>query len=105
MAHFYSHIIKTDIIHEALDGVEIEGHERIELLQIAESGVHHVVIDTILSELSEEDKKKFLEHLSQEDHENIWGLLKEKVEGAEDKISKAAHSFLEKLHHDVKKIR
>lgn len=104
MIHFYTHIVEINILHKTLDEIEMEEHERKELIMIAEAGIHHVVIDTVLSELSEEDKKKFLTHLAEDNHDTIWAYLKEKTDDIEEKISTAAKKFLNKLNKDVRKM-
>src|SRR3989344_1207145 len=61
--HFYTHIVEIDSIYAALDEIELGGQEKQELMLIVASHVHQVVVDTVLSELSEEDKKIFLMYL------------------------------------------
>ena len=78
--YFYSHIVETSSISLALGNLDMTAEERSHLLSLVESNIHHAILDTILSELTPEDKKKFLEHLSAEDHERIWKFLNEKVE-------------------------
>ena len=104
MKYFYSHIIEFDNLHQALEEAGFEDHERKELVLIVEDSIFHIVLDTVLTELSEEDKKKFLTHLHEENHEKIWAHLKDKVGDIEEKISKAAGEFLKKLHEDIKNI-
>ncbi len=104
MKYFYSHIIEIEDLHKALEDAGFEDHERKELVLIAEESMYHIVIDTILSELAEEDKKTFLTHLHEENHENIWSYLKEKVENVEEKVHTAGSAFLRKLHKDIKSV-
>ena len=81
--------------------MNLKNEERLHLLQLAESNVHHAIIDAVLSELSEEDKQKFIEHLNSDDHDKIWELLNSKVENVEDKIKKAAEEIKKELHKDI----
>ena len=104
MTQFYTHIIDISVIHGTLHELAITEHERKELVLIAESGIHQVIVDTVLTELSAEDKKKFLAHLAEDDHEKIWAHLKEKTVGIEDKIAHAAHAFLKTLHRDLENL-
>jgi hypothetical protein len=103
MKYFYSHIIQISDLHRALEDAGYKDHQRKELVLIAEESIHHIVIDTILSELPEEDKKIFLTHLHEEDHEKIWLHLRNKIVDVEDKIHQAVSTFLAKLHKDIKR--
>lgn len=100
--HFYSHIIETSSLSLALGDIELKQEERIHLIELVDSQLHHVILDTVLSHLSEEDKKIFLQHYSSDRHDEIWKLLHEKVENIEDKIKKAAEDLKRELHKDIK---
>lgn len=76
--------------------------ERLHLIALVESNLHHAVLDVVLSALSENDKKEFLLHLHLDNHNEIWKLLKEKPENIEEKIIKAAEDLKKELHHDIK---
>lgn len=103
--YFYSGIIDISSITIEIADMDMEPHERKHLLELAESNVHHTILDTILSHLSEDDKKEFLKHVRDEDNENVWKLLKEKVEGIEDKIKKAAEDIRTQLHADIEETK
>ncbi len=100
--HFYSHIIEISEIHRSLDTLDLHIHEKHELILIVESSVHHIVMDTILSELAEQDKKSFLAHVVSKEHEKVWDFINNKIENAENKIKKAVNEFKNKLHEDIK---
>ncbi len=104
MKYFYSHIIEIGDLHSALDRVGFEDHERKELILLVEDSIFHVVVNTVLTELSEEDKKKFLTHLHEDDNVKLWLHLREKIENVEDKIRAAGEDFLKSLHKDLKRI-
>ncbi|KKT74435.1 MAG: hypothetical protein UW69_C0036G0008 [Microgenomates group bacterium GW2011_GWA2_44_7] len=101
--HFYSHLVEFESIYVALQEVQLSSQEREHLVSVAESSLHHVVMDAILSELSEGDKKTFLKHLAGNNHEKIWEFLNGKVNKIEDKIKKAAEELKKELHRDIKK--
>lgn len=103
--HFYSHLIETSIISLELADLDLSKDERIHLLQLAQDNIHHAILDAILSELSEEDKKIFLHHLSKDDHDKVWEHLRQKIENIEDKIKSAAESIKKELHKDIKEIK
>jgi hypothetical protein len=69
--HFYSHLIRLDSVHISLNDLELTVEERNELIGIMDSSIHHVILDTILSELSSYDKKLFLTHLHSQKHDEI----------------------------------
>ncbi|MBP7967137.1 hypothetical protein KAZ66_02580 [Candidatus Woesebacteria bacterium] len=103
--HFYSHVIEIDSIHNSLDELGLETQEKHELIIIVESSIHHVVMDTVLSELSERDKKLFLGHVVSKEHEKIWDLISMKIENVESKIKHAVENFKQKLHEDIKETK
>ncbi len=100
--HFYSHIVDTTSILIEIGDMEISHEERVHLLSLAESNIHHAVLDVILSELNEQDKRMFMEHLHLDNHDEIWKLLNGKVKNVEEKIRKAADDLKKELHKDIK---
>lgn len=103
--HFYSHLVETSILSLELGDMDLSQEERVELISLAESQLHHVVIDTILSELSKEDKAIFLKHLHFGQHDKIWELLNKKVSDVEEKIKKAAEELKKELHKDIEEAK
>ncbi|CAN5236014.1 hypothetical protein BH09PAT2_BH09PAT2_01130 [soil metagenome] len=103
--HFYSHIIEIDSLHSSLDELGLEVPEKQELIIIVESSIHHVVMDVILTELDEPDKKKFLSHVVSNEHEKVWDLIGYKITDAENKIKKAVNNLKDKLHNDIKETK
>lgn len=99
--HFFSHLVEIDAIHMELDTHPLEDHEKEEVKKIIDESIYHTVLDAILSELSEEDKKVFLSHVVDDDHEKIWDFVNNKVENIEDKIKKAADDITVKIHSDI----
>lgn len=102
--HFYSHIVDMTSITLELGNMDLTREERLHLLSLAQSNIHHAIINAVLSELSEKDKQKFIEHLNSENHGEIWKLLNLKVENVEEKIRKAAEDIKKELHKDLKEI-
>ena len=51
--------------------LDITPEERKHLIALAESNIHHAVLDTVLTELPEEDKKEFLKK-TKPDKENKY---------------------------------
>ena len=103
MTLFYSHIVKIDSIIESLDQMDLSKDEKLQLALLIDSSLHHTILDAILSQLSDSDKRGFMQNLSEGDHEKIWKFLNEKIDGVEDKIKKAAEDLKEELHEDINK--
>ncbi len=103
--HFYSHIVETSSLSLALGDLELTQQERVHLISLVEKNLHHTIIDAVLSELSEEDKKEFLLHLASNKHDKIWELLNKKVENIEEKILKAADDVKKELHKDIEEVK
>jgi hypothetical protein len=98
---FYSHLIETVSLTEALQSLELTTEEHKHLEMLIESTIHHEVIDAILSHLSDADKRTFLKHLASDEHDKVWEHLMNKVESVEDKIKKAAEALTKDLHTDI----
>jgi len=72
---------------------------------LAADSLHHAVLDAVLSELSEKDKKIFLENLSSEDHNTTWKHLKESIQNVEEKIKKTAELLKKDLQKDIWEVK
>lgn len=99
--HFYSHIVEVDSLIVKLESIDLSAEEKEHLISLIDSNLYHAILDGILSELSEKDKKIFLQHLLLDEHEKIWEFLNEKIENIEDKIKKASDDLKEQLHKDI----
>jgi hypothetical protein len=105
MTKFYSHLIEYESLIIELDQLELSEKEKHDLATLADSNLHHTILDNIFSELGEEDKHKFLDHINEENHDKIWALLNEKVERIEEKIKKAAHELKEEMKADIRQAK
>lgn len=105
MKTFYSHLIEVESIVLELDKLDLSDEEKIHLASLVDSSLHHTILDAILSELSEEDKKTFLQHVHEDNHDKIWKFLNERVDNIEDKIKKAAEDLKDQLHKDLQEVR
>lgn len=103
--YFYTHIIDTSTLSLELGNMDLTSQERMHLISLMDSNIHHAVLDLILSELMPSDKKTFLTHLASEDHEKVWKFLNEKVENIEEKIKKTAEDLKNELHKDIREIK
>lgn len=97
-------LISTNITLEIAE-LNVTPDERMHLLSLVDANIHSSVVSTVLENLSEHDKKIFLQNLSNDDHEKTWDHLKEKIEDAEDKIQKTIEETVRELLEDVRKVR
>ena len=103
--YFYTHIIDTSTLSLELGNMDLNPKERMHLISLMDSNIHHSVLDLILSELNPMDKKTFLTHLASENHDKVWKFLNEKVENIEEKIKKTAEDLKKELHKDIKEVK
>ncbi len=100
--HFYSYHVEIESLEIEINSLDIDEVEKKHLISLAESHIHHSIIDSLLSELPKADRKLFIEHINGRDHEKIWSFLHSKVDQAEAKIVKAAAAVKKELHKDIK---
>ena len=105
MKYFYSQLIEIESIIVELDKMDLSDDQKIHLTNLIDSSLHHTILDAILSELREEDKRLFLMHVHEDDHDKIWQFLKGRVDNIEDKIKKAADGLVNQLHEDIKEAK
>ena len=110
--YFYSDLISIEILGDELEGLDLSPAEKEELMELADKNIHHEVMDVILSQLDGEDKKKFLELLVADKHEEIWKHLNDKTkdlsagrQDIEKKIKQAADQIRKELTEDIRKLK
>lgn len=102
--HFYSHLISEKDIHEKLEVLDITTAEKNHLFVIIESSLHHVVVDAVLSELSEDKKHVFLSHVVAENNDGVWGVLRTSIQDPEKKILSAVEKLQQELIADIQEV-
>lgn len=100
--YFYTHLIEVESIIVELDKMDLTDEQKLHLASLIDSSLHQTILDAILSELSDTDKRAFMQYLDKRDHEKIWKFLQEKVDRVEEKIRKAAEDLKMQLHKDLK---
>lgn len=105
MKYFYSHLIEIESLIVELDKLDLSQDQRHHIAALVDSSLHHTILDAILSELREVDKRVFLQYLNKDDHAKIWKFLNERVDNIEKKIKKASEDLKEQLHKDIKKAK
>jgi hypothetical protein len=103
--YFYTHIIDISTLSLELGDMDLTPKERMHLISLIDSNIHHEILDLILSELSVADKKTFLSHLSSENHDRVWKFVKGKINNIEERIAKTAQDIKEEFHKDIKEIK
>ena len=105
MSYFFSHLVEIESVIVELDKMDLSKNEKLHLAQMVDASLHHAILDAIFSQLSEEDKKVFANHLQTGKHDAIWKFLNEKVDHVENKIKQAAEDLKMQLHKDLKEAR
>jgi hypothetical protein len=103
--YFYRHIVDTSSLSLDLGDMDLSSQERMHLISLIDSNIHHAVLDLILSELKPTDKKIFLSHLASENHDKVWKLLNDKVGNIEEKIKKTAEELKKELYKDIREVK
>lgn len=99
---FYSYLIEIDSILFELDQMDLSDKEKEHLISLVDTSLHNTILDVVLSELSDSDKRVFLTKLTCEDNSRVWEFLNQRVDKIEDKIKKAAEDLKNELHQDIK---
>ena len=103
--HFYSYHLEIDSIIIEIDALPIRDHEKKHLKELAESQIHHAVLDAILAELKEDDRKLFLKYLNSKNQEKTWGFLRDRIRDVEEIIGEAANEIKKELYKDLKGLK
>ena len=103
--HFYSHLIEIHEIYLSISEMDLAEDERGHLLSLAEANIHATVVNTVLPQLSEADKKIFLKNLVANNHEEAWKHLLSNAQDIESKISKSLKNLKQELLLDVEEAK
>jgi len=103
--HFYSHIITTTDITLKLSEMDLTEEEKNHLESLLEANIHSVVVETILSELSNDDKKQFLQNLVSDNHQITLEHLKLKINNVENKITDSIENLKKELLDDLEEAK
>ena len=102
---FYAHLVETSSITIEIADMDLTKEERLHLLSLLNANIHNAVLNTVLSNLSEEDKKIFLVNFNEDNHDKIWIHLKSKIDNVEEKIKNTIESLKKDLHKDIKEAK
>lgn len=99
--YFYTSLVEISDITLDLGEIELSPDERVHLISLAHANIHSSVINIVLSNLPDEEKKVFLKNLVSQNHEQTWKHLKDNVSDIEDKIKKSINSVKKELREDI----
>lgn len=100
---FYAKMIDIELLINSLRELDLSDSERAHLAGLIDSSLHSVILDEILSNLSEEDKRLFLEKLeSKKSHDEIIEFLNSRIDKVEDKVKTVSDQLVAELHADLK---
>ncbi len=97
--------METSTISLELGEMDLSKEERLHLISLAQANIHSAVLDIILSHLSDDGKKIFLDNLTSKDHVKLWKHLKENIDDIEEKIKKVADDLKKELFKDIQEAR
>jgi transposase len=103
--HFYSHLVELSDITIDLGDLEITPEERLHLISLLEANIHNTVINTVLSQLRESEKRIFLTNLVKNDHKEIWKHLVLNSKDIEEKIKAEVKKLIKEMKIDIKKVK
>lgn len=106
MAYFYAKYIVIESLLSELQNLDLSEKERHHLANLADSSLHHTILDEILSQLAPVDKKAFLHRLKENpEDEKIMEFLSDKIEGVEEKIKKVADELVLEMQKDIREAK
>ncbi len=103
---FFSHLINTDQLIMLVEKLlEIE-EEKLEILDMIDSILHHRVIHKILEELDDKHHEIFMaEYSKNPGNEELLIFLKKHIPDIEEKIRSESESVQDSLFEDIKKLK
>lgn len=106
MTYFFTRFIVINQLIEELDTIDLSNEEKTHLSGLIDSSIHHAILDEILSNLNEEDKKIFLKKLHEKTSDDeILEFLNQKVENIEEKIKNVTKELVKEMHKDIKQAK
>lgn len=106
MKYFFSEYIVIESLLEQLHDMDLSEEERHHLASLIDSSLHHAILDEVLSNLSEGDKKLFLKMLDEDQEgEKLKGFLESRIDNIEEKVKKVSDDLVEEMHKDIKEAK
>ena len=102
MRFFYHKIIVIEEIVEDLHQMDFSVEEKNHLANLVDTSLHHVILDEILSNLKDNDKRAFLKMISEDpESEKLCEFLNGKIDGVDKKIKKVADDLIKEMKKDI----
>lgn len=105
MLVFYERFIEIKPLEVEIASLEISEEEKNNLHFMIAELLHHHTLETILDQLSEEDKQLFLEAVNQNQEMTIATLLKDKVKNYEKVLKDKLHQVRDDIIEEIRKIK
>lgn len=106
MKYFYSHIIDIESILVDLNEIGLTDEQKIHLTSLVDSTIHQIVLDIILSKLSEKDRILFVNKLKADpESRELWQFISLRIENIDIEIKKAVKDLKGQLHEDIKEVK
>ena len=103
--HFYSHLIQVNDIILDLGDLEMTSEERVHLLALLEANIHTTVVNTVLNELPESEKKIFLQNILIDNHNKTLEHLWKNSADIEQKIKDSVENLLKEMKKDISSVK
>lgn len=100
---FYNHLIEVEKLTVELDKLDLSSEEKHHLASLIDASLYHTILNAILSQLNEKDKRVFVQHITEGNKEKIWRFLNAKIDHIENKIKDAADDLKDDFLKDIKK--
>ena len=106
MSVFYDHLINLEDLHQELLEFKLAVSEHYQLLQLADSALHHEVVGVCLDCLPRQHHEGFLLRFRDQPNDPaLLLLLKEKDPEIEEKIRTKSSEVKEKIRRDLHKVK
>lgn len=106
MSVFYDHLINLEELHQELLDFNFAVREHYQLLQLADSTLHHEIVGVCLDCLPTEHHEYFLVRFKEQpDDPSILVFLKEKEPDIENKIRSKSTEVKERIRKDLRKVK
>lgn len=100
--HFYTHLVEVEEIYLEIEKLEITKGNKKYLSTLVESSVHHTIVNAVLSELPNDQKKLVINHLLKKNHHGVWKVIGPKKDLVENKIKKTFKELKNEILKDIK---
>ena len=106
MIYLFKEHIKIESLLIELEELDFSADEKMHLARLIDSSLHLTILDEILSNLNDEDKRLFLKKLHENSQkEELINFLNSKIEKIDQKIRSIADQLIIQMHKDIKEAK